>query len=301
MQHVKPLSKQTTDTGPASAERKSAFTLIELLVVISIIAILAALLMPTLARAKEQGKMTRCISNQRQIGVATSLYADDNVDTYFCNPAPTSGFDASVWLPNGGSWTLNPRSTVIPDPTDPSMDDVAYWALGYYNYFGHSKNLFLDSAAAYVVDDWCDTPSEKYPFEYYEYSPYGMCDYLVVPYNGPDTTYTGGQSKPLKRSSYASPQTTIVIQDSTEQKLEGAPDTLGLFPGDTEILTQWTAPNYTLEYQQGDLTVGWFRHLDQCVTLWVPGNVSRIKRMPLTVGIDYRCYTGERPQRMPTQ
>jgi hypothetical protein len=51
----------------------------------------------------------------------------------------------------------------------------------------------------------------------------------------------------------------------------------------------------------GDLTRGWFRHLDQCVTLWVPGNVSRIKRMPLTVGIDYRCYTGEMPQRMPPQ
>jgi len=278
-----------------------AFTLIELLVVIAIIAILAALLMPTLARAKEQGKMTRCISNQRQIGVATSLYADDNIDTYYCNPAPLTGADPSVWLPNGGSWTLNPRSTVVPNPADPTMDDVAYWALGYYNYFGQSKNLFLDSAADYVVDDWRDTPSETYPFEYYEYSPYGMCDYLVVPYNGENSTYSGGQSKPLKRSSYASPQTTIVIQDATEQKLEGAPDTLGLFPGDSEILTQWTAPDYTLEYGQGDLTVGWFRHLDQCVTLWVPGNVSRIKRMPLNVGIDYRCYTGERPQRMPTQ
>jgi hypothetical protein len=132
-----------------------------------------------------------------------------------------------------------------------------------------------------------------------------MCDYLVIPYNGEGTTYGGAyevdQSKPLKRSSYASPQTTIVVQDSTEQKLEGAPDTLGLFPGDTEILTQWTAPDYTLEYAQGDLTRGWFRHLDECVTLWVPGNVSRIKRMPLTVGIDYRCYTGEKPQRMPPQ
>jgi prepilin-type N-terminal cleavage/methylation domain-containing protein len=301
MRHVKPLSKQTTVIGSAVAAREPAFTLIELLVVIAIIAILASLIMPGLSRAKEQSKMTRCISNQRQIGVATSLYADDNTDTYYCNPPDSTGFGAAVWLPNGGSWTLNPRSTVIPDPHDPTLDDVAYWALGYYNYFGQSKNLFLDSAANYVVDDWCDTPSEKYPFEYYEYSPYGMCDYLVVPYNGEDTTYSGGQSKALKRSSYASPQTTIVIQDSTEQKLEGAPDTLGLFPGDTEILTQWTSPTYTLEYGQGDLTVGWFRHLDRCVTLWVPGNVSLIKRMPLTVGIDYRCYTGERPQRMPPQ
>jgi prepilin-type N-terminal cleavage/methylation domain-containing protein len=284
---------------------KSAFTLIELLVVISVIAILAALLMPALGKAKEQSKLTRCISNQRQIGIATSLYADDNRDTYYCNPPVPGSYPLAVWLPNGGSWTLNPRSAVAPNPGDPALDDVAYWALGYYSYFGQSKNLFLDSAADYVVDNWCDTPSEKYPFAYYEYSPYGMCDYLVVPYNGEGSTYGPpydvDQSRPLKRSSYASPQTTIVIQDATEQKLEGAPDTLGLFPGDTEILTQWTAPNYTLEYNQGDLTVGWFRHLNQCVTLWVPGNVSRINRMPLTVGIDYRCYTGERPQRMPPQ
>jgi hypothetical protein len=233
--------------------------------------------------------------------VATSLYADDSQDSYYVNPAPPSGYNASVWLPNGGSWTLNPRSTVIPDPGDPAEDDVAYWALGYYNYFGHSKNMFLDSASAYVVDNWCDTPSEKYPFEFYEYSAYGMCDYLVVPYDGVGTTYNQGEAKGLKRSSYASPQTTIVVQDATEQKLEGAPDTLGLFPDYDQILTQWTAPNYTLEYNQGDLTRGWFRHLSNCVTLWVPGNVSLIKRMSLNVGIDYRCYTGERPQRMPPQ
>jgi prepilin-type N-terminal cleavage/methylation domain-containing protein len=285
--------------------RPQAFTLIELLVVIAIIAILAALLLPSLSIAKEQGKMTRCISNQRQIGIATTMYANDNVNTYFVNPPVGNAYGAAVWLPNGGSWTINPRSDIIPDPSDPSQEEVAYWTLGYYSYFNQSKNLFLDSAAHYVVDNWCDTPSEQYPFAFYEYSGIGMCDYLVIPYNGEGTTYGPAydvdQSRPLKTTSYASPQTTIVCQDSTEQKLEGAPDTLGLFPGDSEILTQWTAPNYTAEYNQGDLTDGWFRHLKQCVTLWVPGNVSRIKRMPLTVGIDYRCYTGEKPQIMPPQ
>jgi prepilin-type N-terminal cleavage/methylation domain-containing protein len=304
MRHAADLIRTPGAATDVEAERQ-AFTLIELLVVIAVISILASILLPALARAKEQSKMTRCISNQRQIGVATTLYANDNRDTYYVNPASGDAYGASVWLPNGGSWTLNPRSDVIPNPADPSMDDVAYWALGYYAYFNQSKNLFLDSASHYVVDNWCDTPSEEYPFSFYQYSSYGMCDYLVIPYNGEGTTYGKpydvNQGSPLKISNYASPQTTIVIQDSTEQKLEGAPDTLGLFPGDSEILTQWTAPNYTLEYNQGDLTDGWFRHLGQCVTLWVPGNISRIKRMPLTVGIDYRCYTGEKPQRMPPQ
>ena len=81
---------------------RQGFTLIELLVVIAIIAILAALLLPALAKAKEKALATQCLSNIRQVGLASSLYLSDYNDRYPPGSTKNGRVTQLSWVGNTG-------------------------------------------------------------------------------------------------------------------------------------------------------------------------------------------------------
>ncbi len=137
------LRSQRNEAGPVGLRpaTRRGFTLIELLVVISIIAILAAMLLPALARAKETARRISCTNNVKQLATAAILYVDDNQGRF----PPRSSVERwpSAFYPNYKALTLLRCPTDGPQPPATGSTDT-------------NKFLADGMPRSYIINGWND-------------------------------------------------------------------------------------------------------------------------------------------------
>lgn len=183
---------------------RAGFTLIELLVVIAIIAILASILFPVFARAREKARQASCQANLKQVGLAFMMYVQDYDETVF-------------FYTNGPAWI---GDGIAPAVTWTSHSDFIYWGNFLLPY---TKNRQIWRCPSTVISFWAGWAALGLSEEKCMHSSYGLNGYL--------------ENKAL--AEIDTPAEKILAHDSYERRLENNGDMFCLQTGDTINLTQW--------------------------------------------------------------
>jgi prepilin-type N-terminal cleavage/methylation domain-containing protein/prepilin-type processing-associated H-X9-DG protein len=125
-----------------NSHRKDGFTLIELLVVIAIIAILAAMLLPALSKAKIRAQTASCMSNYKQLALAWTLYSDDNAGFFPANSDLSSGINNPAWVKGNMDWSSNSDNTNILMLTSNAIAVLAPYSAKQYRIYHCPADVF---------------------------------------------------------------------------------------------------------------------------------------------------------------
>ncbi len=255
--------------------RSRAFSLVELLVVIGIIALLIAILLPALSRARENSYKVRCASNLRQIGLAMRFYAGSNKDYLHWYP------------PNYGLWEKPVGNPLKPD------DPYAYWGVAYLAYVTDNadyqgkdaEQVLKRSRSLWRCMSFVQMDNDQGGGTAYsnldQPATYGLNIFVAVH----PITQTG-----RKMSSIRNHSEMIVCHDAAEHRLEGSDDTLSAWGGALN-LTQWRKSPTSAAYATTQAFHEYYRHNDWCNVLWLDDHVAGIYKSD---GKDVlkRWYTG---------
>lgn len=199
-------------------QQAHGFTLIELLVVIAIIAILAAILFPVFAQARERARMIACLSNMKQIGTSLRMYAQDYDETY---PALRMGYDPknpANYLDSEGFMWRNALQPYIKNKgimACPSNPVAKYRGAGRLP--ASDSNNWNDNAQGYAVEPDLIMPQS-----------YAMNGFASSWVSTGDTGAAGWgiNNRPLSDAELAAPADTIAVTESTWRDADTNPEWL---------------------------------------------------------------------------